>query len=147
MSRLRFAPGYGNAMRTIASSGLGAAPLKGYGRYGPDVSVTLFIGRKAGLNLGEWREGQKLTEAAVDAAIFRKRAAQVGKRGVGGNVTSTGGWYQGEPEKSARFAVFYAPNPKAPNVRAFVRNTNDVPCGEKRTSSSLVARSSVDDSP
>jgi hypothetical protein len=77
--------------------------LSGYASYGEGTKATLRIGLKAGLNHGDWREGDRISDASASSVVYFRRAKQIGADEVGLTAIKAEGRYRGEPTRAAFF--------------------------------------------
>lgn len=97
--------------------------------YGPTQSATLYVGRNRGHEPANRRgscarapETYSLTR--LDDTFLAARAAQVGRKDTGATRTTGKGWYKGDPESAAAYAVIHIPNDREQSYEAFRQNMN-----------------------
>ena len=101
-------------------AGVIGKPIDGYGRYGATYAVVLYIGRKAGLTYGGWREGQAIPDSRAVQVVSRRREQQIGS--FDATITHAEGYYRGKPEESIQVRIIFVPSPRERTFQAFSRN-------------------------
>lgn len=100
----------------------GGSGLEGYATAGSTAKATLYIGRKAGLSYGGWREGEKIPISGIVTSIVGRRAEQIGPAATGLTYVTASGVYRGQREQSARVELQWEKSKREPSVAAFSRN-------------------------
>lgn len=96
--------------------------LSGYASYGEGTKATLKIGLKAGLDYGEWREGDRIPDASASSVVYFRRARQIGAGEVGLTAVKAEGRYRGQREPSVGVDLIWIPSKREPTRAAFFKN-------------------------
>jgi hypothetical protein len=113
-------------------------PLEGYAAARKQTpKATLVIGRIAGLDYGEWREGDKIPSRSVEGTVVGRRAEQVGVAHTGLTRIDARGVYQGGSEPSARVTLVWVKSSAEKTPQEFFRN---MPKLAQRVASDLAQR-------
>lgn len=101
----------------------GATGIGGYGIYtrAGKTKAVLSIGRLAGLDLGRFREGQRITPLSALRAVMRRRMEQVDPRAAASTTMLATGFYGGRREPASKIEIVWTPDQERTS-RQFVRN-------------------------